>query len=305
MSQPSPFADKLKIPFMRSAMRLFARFIWRKQQPQVAIHDALVPSPDCEIPVRVYSPPGEGPFPVVVYFHGGGFVVGDIETHHALCFELSERAQSVVVSVDYRLAPEHPFPAAVEDCLAATHWALAQAAELKADPQKLVVAGDSAGGNLAAVVAIQFREKQVQAIRGQVLLYPVTDHYDPATPSYLENAKGQGLTRGLMIWFWDTYLRNSPLLKEGETRHPLATPLHESELKGLPPALVITAEKDPLRDEGLAYADALAEQGVAVQSTTYQGAQHGFIGAVGPNDDHYRGLDEISAWLQQLWSAGS
>ena len=225
-----------------------------------------------EIAVRVYRPAtGDGPWPVVVFFHGGGWVVCTLETHDPYCRALATEAGVMVVSVDYRLAPEHKFPAGVEDCLAATEWVLAQAGELGADGSRVFVAGDSAGGTMAAVVALLLRDKGVMGLAGQILLYPVTAHYDPPTASYLEMGEGYGLTRKGMMWFWDHYLKD-----RSEAVDFRAAPLMAASLRGLPRAFVVTAEYDVLRDEGQAYAKRLEEAGVDVTDVFAEGMNHGF-----------------------------
>jgi len=225
-----------------------------------------------EIAVRVYRPAtGDGPWPVVVFFHGGGFVVCTLETHDPYCRALATEAGVMVVSVDYRLAPEHKFPAGLEDCIAATEWVLAHARELGADGSRVFVAGDSAGGTMAAVVALLLRDKGVTALAGQILIYPVTAHYDPPTASYLEMAEGYGLTRKGMMWFWDHYLN-----RKDEAFDYRAAPLLAPSLRGLPRAFVVTAEYDVLRDEGQAYAKRLDEAGVDVTQVFAEGMNHGF-----------------------------
>jgi acetyl esterase len=223
-----------------------------------------------EIAVRVYRP-GDGPRPLVVFFHGGGFVVCTLETHDPYCRALATEAGVMVVSVDYRLAPEHKFPAGLEDCLAATEWVLAHAGELGADGSRVFVAGDSAGGTMAAVVTLLLRDKGVMGLAGQILLYPVTAYYDPPSASYLEMAEGYGLTRKGMMWFWDHYLNN-----KSEALDYRVAPLLASSLAGLPRAFVVTAEYDVLRDEGQAYAKRLEEAGVEVTHVFVPGMNHGF-----------------------------
>ena len=173
-----------------------------------SIANCSVPGPASEIPIRIYTPVGKGPFVLVIYFHGGGFVVGNLDGYDAFCRMLCRDASCIVVSVDYRLAPEHKFPAAPDDCLAATRWAAEHAAEFDADPARMVVAGDSAGGNLAAVTALRVRADGGPLLRGQLLLYPVTDYHTPATPSYIAYASGYLLTREMMVWFWNHYLND-------------------------------------------------------------------------------------------------
>src|SRR5881397_1593802 len=205
------------------------------------VESRTVPGPRGEIPVRVYTPEGCAPFPVLVYFHGGGWVTGSLETHDGLCRHLANAAGAVVASVDYRLAPEHPFPASGEDAYAATRWVAANAAVIGGDAKRIAVGGDSAGGNLAAVVSLMARDRGGPAIALQLLVYPVTNHaYD--TASYRENADGYLLTRDSMVWFWNHYLRS-----DRDGADPYASPLRAPNLAGLPPAVVVTAEFDPLR----------------------------------------------------------
>lgn len=253
-----------------------AREMYRAMQPpapeiEVAgVEDRGIPGPDGEIGIRVYRPAGDGPFPLHVFFHGGGWVIGDLDTHDADCRELCAGAGCVVVAVDYRLAPEHPFPAAPEDCYAATCWAAEHAAELGAKPGPISVGGDSAGGNLAAVVSLLARDRGGPEIALQLLVYPVTDAAMDTT-SFRTNADGYMLTAEGMRWFWDHYC---PV---AEREDPRASPLRAASLEGLPPALVMTAEFDPLCDEGEAYARALQAAGVTVDLRRYDGLIHGFF----------------------------
>jgi acetyl esterase len=235
------------------------------------VENRTIPIEGAEIAVRIYTPEGEGPFPVLVYYHGGGWVIGNLETVDVPCRMLANRAGCIVVSVDYRLAPEHKFPTAAEDAYAAVQWVAEHAVEIGADPGRIAVGGDSAGGNLAAVVSLMAREQGGPSLAYQMLFYPVTNHsYD--TDSYRENAEGYFLTKNTMIWFWNHYLRD-----EMDGQHPYASPLLAEDLSGLPPALVITAGFDPLRDEGEAYAERLKAAGVPVEATRYDGMIHGFI----------------------------
>jgi acetyl esterase len=234
------------------------------------VEDTTIPGPDGPIPARIYTPEGEGPFPVIVWFHGGGWVIGSLDGADPFVRRLVEATGCVAVSVDYRLAPEHRYPAAIDDCFAATQWVAGNAAELGADPTRLVVAGDSAGGNLAAVVAIRARDAGGPAITLQYLMCPVTDH-DLTRQSYVDNAEGYMMTKRDMEWFWGHYAPES-----SARNAPDASPLRVSSFEGLPPALVVTADLDPLRDEGEEYARRLAEAGVPTSHRRYDGVIHDF-----------------------------
>jgi acetyl esterase len=237
----------------------------------VPTEDRTIPGPGGEIPIRIYRPEAEGPVPVVVYFHGGGWVIGNIDSHDTPCHRLAAGVPCVVVSVEYRLAPEARYPAAVEDCEAAAAWVSSHAADLGADPARLAVAGDSAGGNLAAVVARRARDKSGPPIAFQLLIYPATD-LTRSMPSQVENGTGYLLTVDAMEWFEGHYL------EESERKEPDASPLFVDDLAGLPPALVVTAEFDPLRDEGEAYAERLRQAGGDAVTSRYDGQIHGFYG---------------------------
>jgi acetyl esterase len=243
-----------------------------RRGPEVArVEVRRIPGPAGEIPVRLYHPRPSGSLPLLVFLHGGGFVVCDLDTHDPLCRLLANAVDCAVLSVDYRLAPEAKFPAAPEDCYAATRWAAENARALGADPSRIAVAGDSAGGNLAAVVAQLARDRSGPRLAHQLLIYPVTNHaFD--TPSYRENAEGYFLTRAMMQWFWNHYLE-----RPEQGRDPRASPLLAKELSGVAPATVITAEFDPLRDEGEAYAERLRVAGVPVELQRYDGMFHGFF----------------------------
>ena len=249
------------------------------------------------IPLRVYTPAGRPPFPALIYFHGGGWVIGNLDTHDGVCRALTNAAGCVVVSVDYRLAPEHKFPAAADDAYAAACWAAANAAVIGIDPTRLAVGGDSAGGNLAAVVALMARDRGTPRLRLQLLVYPVTDAR-MNTASYRDNADGYFLTRDMMQWFWNHYLRSAA---DGE--NPYASPLRATDLRALPPAVVMTAEYDPLRDEGEAYAAQLRAAGVPVQLTRYPGMIHGFFGMASIMDQAKTAIAEAAAALRRAFGA--
>ena len=251
------------------------REMYRTMQPEAPeIVVGAVADADADgVPVRVYRPDGDGPFPVAMMFHGGGWVIGDLVTADCQSREVCRGASVVVVSVDYRLAPEHRFPAAAEDCYRATAWAKQHAARFDGDASRLAVVGDSAGGNLAAVVALMARDRKGPELAFQLLVYPVTDGVNFDTASYRENGDGYLLTADSMRWFWNHYA------PEAEQRQsPYASPLLADDLSKLPPALVMTAEFDPLRDEGEAYAQRLCAAGVGCDQVRYDGFIHGFFG---------------------------
>jgi acetyl esterase len=286
--------ERMKVGFLRRYYRLMNWYAWRgAAKTEVTMQDTAISSPEGSIPLRIYRVESEQAERLIVYFHGGGWVLGDLETHRPFCEQLCASTRSMVVAVDYRLAPGHPFPAAVQDCQAATRWVLENSAALHAAGLPVFVAGDSAGGNLAAVVA-----KSVGSLAGQILIYPVTAHYSLELPSYAENASGYGLTRNLMIWFWDTYLRGStagaPSVRE------LSTPLDWESAGELPPALVLTAEFDPLRDEGIRFSELLSASGTPCRHRLFNGALHGFLCSEGLSRHHLEGMLEMIDWLDSI-----
>lgn len=246
--------------------------------PLAEIVADTIPGPAGDTPVRIYRASLEPNQPVIVYFHGGGFVVGNLESHDGTCRRLCKAIGCTVVSVDYRLAPEHRYPAAVEDSYAATKWVAGNGATLKIDPARVAVAGDSAGGNLAAVVAIVARDRGGPTLCHQLLTYPVTDMTFRSN-TYVTNAEGYFLTREMMVWFGEQYV------PEGhDVEDELISPLYAKDLSNLPPATVITAEFDPLRDEGEAYAARLVKAGVPTRLIRYDGVIHGFFSMNGMID---------------------
>jgi acetyl esterase len=272
-------------------MYLERRFYTQPEPPAVAEVRAL--QTDGGVPLRLYRPAGSAALPVLVYFHGGGWVIGDLETHDVLCRQLSVASRAAVVSVDYRLAPEHAFPAAVDDCVAATRWVRSQAAALGLDPARLAVGGDSAGGNLAAVVCIALRDAGEAQPAAQLLIYPATDQRALA-PSHTANGQGYLLTSDSIQYYRSRYLpepsqwtdwRASPLLAADHTR--------------LPPALVLTAGYDPLRDEGRQYADALSAAGNRVQYLCFERQVHGFITMSRILDEARTAVAVCGAWLRE------
>jgi acetyl esterase len=246
---------------------------------------------------RVYRPDVDGPVPTMAFFHGGGFVVGDVDTHEDHARLICRDAQMVVVSIDYRLAPEDPFPAGFNDCLAATRWVAEHADELGGDPARVVVGGDSAGGNLAAAVALATREAGPE-LAAQLLLYPSLHLDDTAEyASRVENAEGYFLTAADMRWFHGHYIRPGT-----DTDDPRLSPLRAASLEGAPPAVIGVAEYDPLRDEGEAYAKRLADAGVEVRFHRYDGMIHGFVGFSVYSDAAKAAGAELLADLRDLVS---
>ena len=225
--------------------------------------------PGNNIPVRIYIPKGEGPFPVISYFHGGGFVLMNLDTHDEICRQLSSKTNAIVMSVDYRLAPEHPYPAGPQDSINAVKWMIKNAVYYKGDGSKMAVVGDSAGGYMAIYTALKLKEEGI-SLSAQVAAYPVTDHYSSSQQSYQENGEGYILSAEMMKWFWDNFITDPSKFDE-------ASPLRSPHFKGLPPALIMTANYDPLRDEGKAYADKLMAAGVECIYKNFENV-HGFFG---------------------------
>jgi len=258
-------------------------------EPVARVENRRLPGPAGEIPVRIYAPSQQRGLPALVYFHGGGFVICDLETHDGTCRSLANAIGCIVVSVEYRLAPEHKFPAGPEDCYAATRWVAEKGAEIGVDTSRVCVGGDSAGGNLTAVVALMARDRGGPSLRHQLLIYPVANH-DFDTASYLENKEGYLLSREMMRWFWNHYLA-----RPEDGRNPYASPLRAASFAGLPPAHVITAEYDPLRDEGEALAARLARDGVPTTQVRYDGVFHGFFAMTQALDTAKRAVAEAAA----------
>jgi len=264
--------------------------------PAADVSERRIPGPGGDLAIRSYRPldaKAPAPLGALVYFHGGGFVLGSLDSHDAVCRQLAVDAGCAVFSVDYGLAPENKFPRAVLDAFEATRWVHAHAAELGIDAARVAVGGDSAGAALATAVAMLAKREGGPALAFQLLLYPVTDLRSVDTPSYLENANGYFLTRSAMVWFREHYLAR---LEDRDD--PLASPLASSDLGGLPPALLITAEYDPLRDEGEAYARALQAAGVPCTLTRYDGAIHAFASMYAYIDLGRAALNESAAALR-------
>jgi acetyl esterase len=264
--------------------------------PAVArVENRTIPGPAQPIPIRVYWPETGHQLPVLVYFHGGGWVIGNLDQVDAQCRSLANGAQCVVVNVDYRLAPEHKFPAAADDAYAAVRYVSEHASEFQADPARIAVGGDSAGGNLATVACLMARDGRGPRIAYQLLVYPVTD-YDDSRPSLDEFAEGHFLTRAMMSYFWGHYVA-SPT----EGRSPHASPMNAANLAGLPPAMVITAECDPIRDQGEAYARRLQEADVPVTMKRYAGAIHVFFNLGGIIDSGKQAAADAAGALRKAF----
>ncbi|MGD0076639.1 MAG: alpha/beta hydrolase [Candidatus Binataceae bacterium] len=266
-----------------------------KIEPVAKVENRSIPGPAGAIPIRVYTPSGAGPFPVLVYIHGGGFVICDLDTHDAPCRALTNQARCVTVSVDYRLAPEHKFPAAVEDCYAATKWVSEHAAELNAESNRLAIGGDSAGGNLSAVTTQLARDAGGPKIIFQLLVYPGTD-FSRDSPSHKAFTNHFLLPEDIQ-YFVDHYLPAGADISD-----PRISPIRASSFAGLPPALIITAEYDPLRDEGEAYGDKLRAAGVPVTITRYEGMIHGFFSMSDYLDKGKQAIAESAAALRVAFS---
>ena len=267
----------------------------RKPTPIEKVIDTTFPGPAGPVPVRIYIPRQQTDLPVIIYYRGGGWVVGDLNSHDNICRSLSKKTRWIVVSVDYRLAPEHPFPAAVDDAYAALKWVSHNAASFNGDPTRLITIGDSAGGNLAAAVSLLARDRRGPKISAQVLIYPVTNIADMNTDSYRQFADGFYLTKRYMEKFRSMYL---PM--QHNWQNPYASPLLASNLEDLPPALILTAEFDILRDEGKAYAMKLKKSGVPTTHIRYQGMIHGFVGMDRLFDASDNAIEDIFTYLQAI-----
>lgn len=265
-----------------------------KLEPVARFEQIRVPGPGGEIRVNLYAPQPDGPLPLLVYFHGGGFVVGSLESYDKLCRVLANRAGCLVASVDYRLAPEHKFPAAPDDCGAALRWLAANAPAIGADPARIAVGGDSAGGNLAAVAALEARENGPK-LAFQLLIYPCVGPRQDE-PSHFAFAEKLLLTRKNVLWFMQNYLRG-----DADRADWRFAPLLAPDLAGLPPALLIVAGHDPLRDEGIAYAERLKAAGAPVEFTNYEGMVHGFISLSGAIDAGKQAIDQCAAALRRAF----
>lgn len=264
-------------------------------EPVGKVEHILIPTTDGEVLARVFTPDGDGPFPVIVYFHGGGWVIANLDVYEPSCRALCNAVEAVVVSVNYRQSPEVKYPAAVNDAYAATQWVISNASRINGDSRRVVVAGESAGGNLATVTCLKTKDEGGQMPAAQLLIYPVTDT-SMTQPSYEENRSTQPLHTAMMPWFWNYYLEN-----ESQKTEKYVAPLLADDLSGLPPAIVITAEFDPLRDEGEQYAAKLAAAGVAVKSQRFDGVVHEFFGLAGAVSKAKEAVDFAAEGLKKVF----
>jgi acetyl esterase len=288
----------IRVAAFRSYYRISSALTWRGHVHPGPFVDLHIPVTGATtIRARLYNNALGGMKPLIVYIHGGGWVIGSVATHHPFCQALSAATGCSIIALDYRLAPGHAFPAAQDDCLAATQWIARHAAQLGTSNNRLVIAGDSAGGTLATCTCLEIDPGDRENIAGQVLIYPATEHYNAGFASYVDRATGQTLTTGIMHWFWDTYLGG---LSPNDASAKRAFPLRAAGLASLPATLLVTAEKDPLRDEGKAYAAALKQAGVAVTHAHFASAEHGFACSQGPHADFRDFMQRLTAWLAQL-----
>ncbi len=265
-----------------------------------AVEHILIPTSGGEVLARVFKPAGfeEKALPVVVYFHGGGWVIANLDVYEPSCRALCNAAEAIVVSVNYRQAPEAVYPAAVNDAYDATQWVLQNASSLGGDPNRVAIAGESAGGNLATVACLLAKENGGQMPVAQLLIYPVTDMVGQDYPSYAENQDTEPLHTSMMPWFAKYYIPD-----ESQRSEPTASPLFARDLSGLPPAIIITAEHDPLRDQGEAYAEKLAAAGVSVDSKRYGGVTHEFFGLAGAVSKAKEAVTQAADGLKKVWEA--
>jgi len=289
LAMAGPPAHEVPVEQARAGHEAETEHLSGPGEPVAEVRDLEIPVPSCAIPARLYRPEGEGPFPLVAYLHGGGWTIGSIDSFDTVVRALTNASGAIVVSIGYRLAPEAPFPTGLEDCLCAVRWLAASAAGLGADPDRLAIAGDSAGGNLATVVARRLRGEV--PLRAQALIYPVTDA-GCNTASYRDFGEGHGLTAASMQRFWNVYLDGS------DGMHPDASPLRADDLAGSPPAFVLTAGFDPLRDEAEAYCEALRDAGVEVDCHRYDGAIHGFWRWLAVTELSRRAVEDVAGALR-------
>ncbi|GAB5413785.1 MAG: alpha/beta hydrolase [Congregibacter sp.] len=283
----------LKVGFLRRYFRFSAWLAWRSTRTPANVEAVTLNTRAGPRPGRLYRGEQDAQRPLVVYFHGGGWVIGDLDTHDAYCLMLAQQSAATVVAVDYRLAPEAVFPAAQNDCLDAASDIATRIGEFGGNGQ-IVLAGDSAGGHLSLMSALNADAELREKLSGIIATYPVADHYSQPYASYVECATGQALTMNLMRWFWDTYMGSA---QPDAASIAQASPLRHPGLATLPPLIGCTAGRDPLRDEGIALRDALKTAGVDVEYHHYPNSEHGFAGSMGATDDFNDWLQRCSDWI--------
>lgn len=288
---------RIKTWCLRKYYRFSSARAWADHKGQASWSDLDIPTAQGKIAARLFSAQGKDNRPLIVYFHGGGWVIGDLDTHTPFCHELHRRSGCNVISVDYRLAPEHPFPAGPDDCLTAATWIAEHTGEFGTGHTGIILAGDSAGANLATATCLDAEPALRDKVIGEIVIYPVVEHYNAGFNSYIERATSQLLTAKFMFMFWDTYLGGqSP--QDPDTQR--AFPLRSDKLSSLPPTYLVTAEFDPLRDEGFAYRDKLQEAGVVLRYRHFDNAAHGFACSEGFNGNHAKMMEDMLDWLEKL-----
>ena len=284
--------QRIKVFLLRWVYRYSSAKQWGgkyREQPHSILQ---LPTGDGPLEARMFNGSSGADKPLILYFHGGGWVIGDLDTHLPFCQVLSEKTGCTVITVNYRLAPEHPYPAAHNDALATARWTAQHIQQLGPSNGTLIVAGDSAGANLATCACLGLDAPTRKRVAGQVLIYPVTQHHKAYSHSFTEKGKGYVLTADLMIWFWDTYLGG-----KDETQAKGAMPMLARTVEHLPPTFLVTAEHDPLRDEGIAYAEKLRKAGVSTVARHFPNAQHGFVCSEGPTEDFDAFIEALNEWL--------
>jgi acetyl esterase len=292
-------ARSVSVEQLRAAVKGFAAVTPKLAVPLQGVSDRVIPGPRGVIPVRVYTPDTVGPHPILAYFHGGGWVVGDLDTQDMICRGLCHGAACIVVSVDYRLAPEHQFPAPVDDCYAAVVWCASHGQDIGGDGGRIAVGGDSAGAVLSAAVALRARDENGPRLLAQLLYYGSMNYPSGNLPSMAEFADGPILTADDVDYFWQQYLA-SP---ETDQNHPWASPIRAASHTGLPPAFIGTAEMDPTRDPAEAYGPVLTAAGVPVELHRYPGMPHGFMSWLGFVDTAQVACDDACVWLRRQFEA--
>jgi acetyl esterase len=284
----------LKVATLRSWYRFANWRAWRAANVHDDVGAIELPASGGPLRAHIYRGTQAQDRPMILYFHGGGWVIGDLQTHHAYCSALCRASGATLLAVDYRRAPEHPFPAAQDDSLAAMRLVLERLDDFGPGNGRIVLAGDSAGGHLALCTALAADASLAPQIQGLVLTYPVVDHYSVPYPSYVDCARGQALTSDLMRWFWNTYLAGADPDAAATQR---AFPIRSNRLAALPPVLLCTAGRDPLRDEGMALVEALRSAGVGVEHEHYADSEHGFACSLGPTADYAHWLKRCGDWV--------